>query len=82
MITYKVKTTMSPVVALATVVGENVLPLAPTSTLNVAAWTAEPAKRAKVAAVKRSIMGIGMGKCECECKCELGAGTGTGTGED
>ena len=43
---------MSPLRA-RMVVGVNVRPLAPTLTLNVSAWTAEPAKRAKVAAATR-----------------------------
>ena len=43
---------MSPLIAVM-VVGVNVRPLAPTSTLYVAAWTVESVKRAKVAAMTR-----------------------------
>ncbi len=51
-------TTISAAAAV-TVVGLKVLPLAPTSTFHVAAWTAVPAKMAKAAAaLRRSIMWV------------------------
>jgi hypothetical protein len=54
--TYKVKTTVSPDVAL-TLLGLKVkVLLGPTSTLCTAAWTAKAAKRAKVA--RESILSL------------------------